>query len=100
MKKLIALYRKPADVEAFLTHYNEVHLPLVAETPGLLRTVVNRVTASPMGGEPAFFMIVEMHYADEASFDTAMKSPENRAAGKDLMSFARDIVTLLVAEEG
>lgn len=98
MKKLIALYRKPDDIDAFLKHYNEVHLPLVAKTPGLLRTIINRVTASPMGGEPAYFMIVEMQYEDADSFDTAMKSPENRAAGKDLMSFARDIVTLLVAD--
>lgn len=98
MKKLIALYRKPDDVEAFLKHYNEVHLPLVEKVPGLLRTIVNRVTASPMGGEPAYFMIVEMQYADADSFDAAMKSPENRAAGKDLMGFARDIVTLVVAD--
>ncbi|MFV3073510.1 EthD family reductase [Niveispirillum fermenti] len=98
MKKLIALYRKPDDVEAFLKHYNEVHLPLVARTPGLLRTVINRVTSAPMGGEPAYFMIAEMHFADQDSFDAAMKSPENRAAGKDLMGFARDIVTLLVAD--
>lgn len=98
MKKLIALYRQPADVDAFLKHYQEVHLPLVAKTPGLLRTEINRVTAAPMGGEPPYFLIAEMVFADQDSFDAAMKSPENRAAGKDLMGFARDIVTLLVAD--
>ncbi len=98
MKKLIALYRQPADIDAFLKHYHDVHLPLVAKTPGLLRTEINRVTAAPMGGEPPFFLIAEMYFADQDSFDTAMKSPENRAAGKDLMGFARDIVTLLVAD--
>lgn len=98
MKKLIALYRKPDNVEAFLKHYNEVHLPLVEKVPGLMRTLVNRVTGSPMGGEPAYFMIVEMQYADAVTFDAAMMSAENRAAGKDLMGFARDLVTLVVTD--
>ena len=96
--KLIALYRKPEDETAFLRHYHDVHLPLVAATPNLTKTVINRVTGSPMG-EPPYFMIVEMHFPDRARFDEAMASPENRAAGKDLMSFARDIVTLLVCEQ-
>lgn len=96
--KLIALYRKPADAEAFLAHYDEVHAPLVRKTPHLEHMVVNRVTGSPMG-EPAYFLIAEMHFPDRARFDEAMASPENRAAGKDLMSFARGLVTLLVVEE-
>mgnify|MGYP003117387750 CR=1 FL=1 len=97
MHKLIALYKKPDDVAAFMKHYNDVHIPLVNKTPGLQKTTINRITGSPMG-EPAFFMIVEMHYADKESFDKAMTSKENQAAGKDLMSFAKGLVTLVVAE--
>ena len=96
--KLVALYRKPDDIEAFLRHYHTVHLPLVARTPNLIRTVVGKVTGSPMG-EPPFFMTAEMIFADRASFDEAMRSPENRAAGKDLMGFAAGLVTLIVVEE-
>ena len=96
--KLIALYRKPEDERAFLEHYETVHAPLVAKTPHLDKMVVNRVTGSPMG-EAAYFLIAEMHFADKDAFDAAMRSEENRAAGKDLMGFARDIVTLLVVEE-
>lgn len=96
--KLIALYRKPDDVEAFLAHYHDVHMPLVRRMPHLERVDLNRVTGSPMG-EPAYFLIAEMVFPDRARFDEAMKSPENRAAGKDLMGFAADLVTLVVAEE-
>ncbi len=96
--KLMALYREPKDVEAFLAHYNDIHMPLVRQTPHLERAVVNRVTGSPMGAAP-YFMIAEMFFPDQARFDEAMRSPENRAAGKDLMSFAADLVTLLVVEE-
>ena len=95
--KLIALYRKPDDVETFLRHYDEVHTPLIRQVPGLEQLIVNRVTGAPAGEAP-YLLIAEMHFADREAFDQAMRSPENRAAGKDLMSFARDLVTLVIAE--
>ncbi len=100
MKKLFAMYAQPADEAAFLRHYNEVHTPLVEKIPGLARLVVNRVQAAPLGGEPPYFLIAEMHFADNASFTQAMRSPENRAAGDDLADFAQGLVTLLVVEDG
>lgn len=98
MIKLFALYKRPQDIDAFLDHYENVHIPLVKKIPGLADAVVNRVTAAPMGGDPEFFLIAEMQFPDKATFDAAMASPENRAAGKDLMSFAKGLATLLVAE--
>ena len=97
MVKLIALYTRPADVEAFEQHYNEVHAPLIRQVPGLRKLVVNTVWGAPRG-EPAYYKIAEMWFDDRAAFDTAMASPENRAAGKDLMSFARDYVTMLFVD--
>jgi uncharacterized protein (TIGR02118 family) len=44
-------------------------------------------------------LIAELHFADEAAFDAAMASPENRAAGKDVMNFAKGLVTMVVATE-
>jgi uncharacterized protein (TIGR02118 family) len=97
--KLLAMYQQPADTDAFLKHYNEVHLPLVLKIPGLQKAVVNRIEKNLMGGEAPYFMIAEMHFADQAAFDAAMASAENRAAGKDLMSFAKGLVTMLTASE-
>lgn len=94
---LIALYRRPENEEAFLEHYRHVHTPLVQKTPHLEDMKVSMVTGSPMA-DPAYFMIAEMRFPDRARFDEAMASTENRAAGKDLMSFARGIVTLLTTE--
>jgi uncharacterized protein (TIGR02118 family) len=96
--KLVALYRQPENVDDFLNHYKEVHLPLVAKTPHLQKTVIGRITGSPMGAPP-YFLMAEMFFPDADRFQEAMRSPENRAAGKDLMSFAADIVTLIVVEE-
>lgn len=94
---LMALYRQPKDEAAFLNHYDEVHTPLVRKLPHLQEPVVSRVTGSPMGSAP-YCLVAEMKFADRPSFDEAMASAENRAAGKDLMGFAKDLVTLMVVE--
>lgn len=97
-KQLIALYRKPDDVEAFLSHYHDVHAPLMRKVPGLQSMEVARVEADPFGGEPAYFLVATMTFANADTFRTAMRSEENKVAGQDLMSFARGIVTLMVCE--
>lgn len=99
MYKLIALYKKPADVAAFEKHYAEVHRPLVDRIPGLARLVLNRGIDAPWGGPPPYYLMAEMHFADEAAFTAAMASPENAAAGKDLRKFAGDGVTMMVVRE-
>jgi uncharacterized protein (TIGR02118 family) len=96
--KLIALYRRPDDLEAFMTHYQQVHMPLVRQIPGLIEAKISRVDKALIGGEPDYVLIAEMVFADRPDFDAAMASPENRAAGKDLVGFAKGLVTLLVAE--
>ncbi len=98
--KLLILYAQPDDEEAFLKHYNDVHMPLARTIPGLQKAVVNRVDASLTGGSAPYFIITELHFADQAAFDLAMASPENRAAGKDVMSFAKGKFTLLAVTPG
>ena len=97
MIKLIALYQKPADAQAFEEHYAHVHLPLLEKIPGLRKTELSRITGSPRGEAP-FYMMYEMYFDDMDAYNRAMASEENKAAGRDLMSFARDIVIMMIAE--
>jgi uncharacterized protein (TIGR02118 family) len=97
--KLIAVYALPTDIIAFDAHFNGTHLPLVRNIPALERVVVNRGIAPPWGGEPAAHQLVEMHFANEQSFKSAMASVENAAAGRDLRAFAKGLVTLHVVHE-
>ena len=97
MVKLIALYKKPANVDAFEQHYAQVHIPLVEKIPGIRKTEWTRFLASPQGEAP-YYMMYEMYFDSMESYQAAMKSEENRIAGQDLLSFARDSVTLMVAE--
>lgn len=94
--KLIALYRRPQNEDAFLKHYHEVHMPLVQAVPGLEKTVVNRVTGAV--GESDLFMIAELHFPDRDTFTSAMRSEANQAAGKDLATFAKGLVDIVFTE--
>ena len=97
MIKLIALFKKPEDVDAFEQHYNDVHVPLIKQVPYMRNFVSSKAFGAPRG-EPAYYRVAEMWFDDRPSFDKAMASDENRAAGKDLMSFARDVVTMIFVE--
>lgn len=98
MVKLIALYRKPTDPGAFDEAYFETHVPLVKKIPNLRRVDVTRITGAPRG-EPEFYLMAEMFFDDQAAMDAAMKSPENAEAGKNLMTFARGLVSFMFATE-
>lgn len=97
MIKLVALFKQPADAANFDRHYNDVHTPLMRQVPGLERMEVIR-NLKGFSGTPEYYLIAEMCFKDKEAFDMAMSSPENRAAGKDLMSFARDVVTMVYGE--
>ncbi len=97
MVKLVALYTKPADVDAFEQHYATVHIPLVEKIPGVRKTEWTRFLAAP-GGTAPYYMMYEMYFDDMAAYQAALRSPENSAAGQDLLSFAKDLVTLMVAD--
>lgn len=97
MIKLVALYKRPEDVDTFDQHYNNTHAPLVLAIPGLQRMEVTR-NLQAFRGEPDYYLVAEMYFADQATFDSAMQSEENRVTGKDLMSFARPYVTLFYGE--
>ena len=96
MVKLIALYKKPADVSAFESHYREIHVPLAKKMPGLKRIELSHMTGSP-GGEPKFYMMAELYFDDSAGMMAALGSAEGKAAAKDVMSFAGDLIHMMFA---
>jgi uncharacterized protein (TIGR02118 family) len=97
MYKLVALYRQPDDVESFDEHYFNVHSPLMEAVPGYERIEVSRVTRTMMGNKDNYLMF-EMWFPDKETMKNGLKSQENAEAGKDLMGFAGDLVTIFTAE--
>jgi uncharacterized protein (TIGR02118 family) len=95
--KLVALYKQPTDPGAFDEAYFHTHIPLIKKLPGLQKTVVTRFTRTLMGD--GYYLMSEMHFADEAALKVAMKSPEMAAAGENLDGFAKGTYTLMFASE-
>jgi uncharacterized protein (TIGR02118 family) len=97
MVKLIIFFRKPADEDAFEEHFANNHVPLINAMPNLRRTALTRAIGAPRGEAP-YYLIHEAYFEDLPTLTYALNSPEGRAAGADLMTFARDIVSLMFAE--
>jgi len=95
--KFIALYKKPADVEAFEKHYQEIHAPQAMKMPGLQKFELSHMTGSP-GGEPKFYMMAELYFENKEAMFGALNSEEGKAAAKDVMGFAGDIIHMMFAE--
>jgi uncharacterized protein (TIGR02118 family) len=102
MTTLLALYRRPDGgdeaFDTFLRRYHAEHLPLVAQTPGLRATRVQRVTQALMG-ESELVLVTEMEFDDRAALDAGLASDAMRQAGRNLREIAPGLTTLLVLEE-
>ncbi|WP_070119403.1 EthD family reductase [Bacillus marinisedimentorum] len=98
MVKVIALYKQPKDKEKFEEYYYNHHVPLTEKIPGLRKMEMTKIVGSPMG-ESEFYLLCEMYYDDHESMKKALRTDEAKASGKDAMSFAGDIVTLMIGEE-
>jgi len=97
MVKLIAMYKTPSDIGEFEKHYFDVHMPLIEKMPGLLKTEVSKISGMP-GQESKYHMMAEMYFENMDKLNESMASPEGRAAGKDLMGFAKDYVIMMFGD--
>jgi uncharacterized protein (TIGR02118 family) len=102
MTTLLALFRRPEGgddaLDEFLRRYRAEHLPLIAQTPGLRATRVQRVEEA-LGGETDLIVVTAMEFDDRAALDAGLASDAMRQAGRNLREIARGRFTLLVLED-
>jgi uncharacterized protein (TIGR02118 family) len=102
MTTLLVLYRRPEGgpdaLAEFERRYATEHLPLVAQTPGLRATRVQRVHEA-LGGETDLAYVTSMEFDDRAAMDTGLASDPMRAAGRNLREIAPGLATFLVLED-
>jgi uncharacterized protein (TIGR02118 family) len=102
MTTLLAMFRRPDGgpdaLATFERRYADEHLPLVAGTPGLRSTRVQRVVAA-LGGETDLVLLTAMQFDDRAGLDAGLASDAMRAAGRNLREIAPGLATLLVLED-
>jgi len=95
--KLLALYKKPDDVKEFDEHYFSTHVPLTEKMPGLIKAEYQKITGSPMG-KTDYHLLAELTFESMEALQAAMSSDEGKAAAKDLMGFAGNLVNLMFAQ--
>lgn len=97
MVKLVALYKKPANVEEFDDLYFNTHLPLANKMPGVRKVEIARITGTP-AGESEYHLMAEVYFDSKEDLQAAMASPEGRASTKNLMSFAKEVASFMIAD--
>ncbi len=98
MVSLFALYRRPQDEVEFLSHYRDVHAPLALQLPGLLSLDWGREAAMGGTGDEPWFLVAEMRFSDRQAMDSALQSPQGKAAAADLKTFAKGLLTMKAVE--
>ncbi|HXU86916.1 MAG TPA: EthD family reductase [Verrucomicrobiae bacterium] len=102
MTTLLVLYRRPDGgpeaLSTFLRRYRDEHLPLVAETPGLRATRIQRVDQA-LGADTDLVLTAAMDFDDRAALDAGLASDPMRKAGRILREIAPGLATFLVVED-
>jgi uncharacterized protein (TIGR02118 family) len=88
MAGLVAIYKKPADVEAFERHYFETHIPLAKKMPGFRKYEVSSGPISVLTGPTDVYLIGTVYFDDLEAMQKAFASPEGRACAADRQAFA------------
>lgn len=81
--KLVVLYTRPDDPDAFDEHYLGVHGPLVDQLPGLQRWESARIAAPVDGGEATYYRMAELWFADQEAFEASLGSEQGKATAAD-----------------
>jgi uncharacterized protein (TIGR02118 family) len=98
--KLVVIYPRPKDIEAFEKVYQNEHVPLaVAKLGGKTKIVATKVLASPQG-TPPFYRIAEIHFSSMQDLEASAASD----GGKEALAHAVSISSggppiFLVAEK-
>ncbi|SRR6202162_1449028 len=98
--KLVVIYPRPKDIDAFERVYQNEHVPLaIANLGGKTKIVATKVLASPQG-TPPFYRIAEIHFPSMADLEACAASD----GGKQALAHAVSISSggppiFLVAEE-
>ena len=102
MTTLLALFRRPdggPEAQAtFERRYVAEHLPLIAGTPALRETRVQRVIAE-LGGETDLVLATTMVFDDRGALDAGLASDAMRSAGRNLREIAPGLASLFILED-
>jgi uncharacterized protein (TIGR02118 family) len=82
--RFVVRYDTPTDVDAFERHYNDVHLPLAKQYPGLRRFTRSHQPAVVIG-EPCYLMAM-LDWDDMAALRSALGSEAGQRTAADAIA--------------
>lgn len=83
MARMVVIYRKPKDPEAFDKHYYEVHVPLAKQLPGLRKYEVSKGSIIAIAGTEEPYLIGILHFDSMAAIKEAFASECGKACAAD-----------------
>jgi len=95
--KLMVIFHTPSDPTTFERCWSESFVRAAEQMPGLRRVAVSRAAGGP-AGQVDVYLVHEFFFEDLHAVQEAMASPEGQIAGRALMSFAGEKVTLCFAD--
>lgn len=99
--KIVVIYPRPTDVDAFEKAYIEEHVPLAVENiKGMTKFVATKVLGTPDGSTPPFHRIAQLYFPSMQGLQESVASP----GAQEAVAHAFAISTggppiVLVAEE-
>lgn len=99
--RLLVIYPRPKDIEAFERAYTRNHLPMAAEKiPAKTKFVTARMLGTPEGEEPPFHRIAELHFPSLEALQEAASSQGAQEAIADAVALSTGGAPIfLIAEE-
>ncbi len=97
MVRVLVLYNTPADPEAFDRYYEQTHIPLARQLPGLQRYTVSK-NVTPLGGDAKYYLVAELDWDSMEAMQAAFGSPIGRETAADVPKFATGGSSLMVYE--
>lgn len=89
MHKLTVLYPEPDDRRAFVDYYENTHLRLAAQLPGMTAWRYSTEIGQAPDGSPApYFALFEAEFPDRETYLQAMDSETGHAVAADVPNYA------------
>lgn len=95
---VLVVYGTPKDPAHFDDYYARVHVPLAAKIPALAGITLSKAPVAALAGGAAH-LVARLEFADMATLQASMGSPEGQAAAADLGNFASGGAQILAFEE-
>jgi len=96
MAKLVVLYKKPSNPEAFDAHYASTHAPLAKKIPGLRSYEISSGPVTTPAGDSPWHLVALLGFDSVAALNAGLASPQGQAAAGDLANFAQAGAELLI----